>query len=451
MIHLHLAAAGGGSAGFGGGSGGFGHGGGGRGFALYLLFQFLIRLVIFGHGIGALIVIGLILLAVAYARLMPRVQGFWSAQQETGRAEHRRTRRREHRVTLAAAEAAEEDPAFAPDVVKPAAARLFTEIQAGWDAHNLHRLGQLLTPELLEEWEQRLHDLDARGWRNRVTPLGAPTVEYVGLTQGSGERRVVVRIEAKMHDYVEDAYGNHVKRAGRLSERVKVREYWTLVRNAAAPEGDSAWILASIEQGGEGAHALADRFVATPWSDEPALHDEALVEQAVQQAVPEGTSVAEVADLEFSGDARAAALDLSLADGRFAPDVLEIAARRAVDAWAQAVDGSDAALAEMATPAAIAQLLYAGDPARSTRVVVRGPAVQRMRITALDAGAVPPTMSIEIDVQGRRYIEDRHTTAVLSGSRSRPTSFTERWILTLTDDARRPWQLTAIQAAPARA
>jgi len=261
----------------------------------------------------------------------------------------------------------------------------------------------------------------------------------------------VVRIEAKMHDYVEDAYGNHVKRAGRLSERVKVREYWTLVRNAAAPEGDSAWILASIEQGGEGAHALADRFVATPWSDEPALRDEALVEQAVQQAVPEGTSVAEVADLEFSGDARAAALDLSLADGRFAPDVLEIAARRAVDAWAQAVDGSDAALAEMATPAAIAQLLYAGDPARSTRVVVRGPAVQRMRITALDAGAVPPTMSIEIDVQGRRYIEDRHTTAVLSGSRSRPTSFTERWILTLTDDARRPWQLTAIQAAPARA
>ena len=43
-MSLHLAAAGGGSAGFHGGGGG----GGGRGFALYILIQILIRLVIFG-------------------------------------------------------------------------------------------------------------------------------------------------------------------------------------------------------------------------------------------------------------------------------------------------------------------------------------------------------------------------------------------------------------------
>ena len=41
-------------------------------------------------------------------------------------------------------------------------------------------------------------------------------------------------------------------------------------------------------------------------------------------------------------------LDLSLADARFAPDVLEAAARRAVAAWAEAVDGDDAALLEVA-------------------------------------------------------------------------------------------------------
>ena len=65
-------------------------------------------------------------------------------------------------------------------------------------------------------------------------------------------------------------------------------------------------------------------------------------------AVPTGTSVAEVADLDFSGDARAAANDLSLADGRFAPDVLEVAARRAVQAWAEAVDGPDDRLRALA-------------------------------------------------------------------------------------------------------
>ncbi len=74
------------------------------------------------------------------------------------------------------------------------------------------------------------------------------------------------------------------------------------------------------------------------------MRDEALIEGAVADQVPEGTKVAEVADLQYEGDAHAAAMDLSLADGRFAPDVLEVAARRAVSAWAQAIDGDDAVL-----------------------------------------------------------------------------------------------------------
>ena len=67
------------------------------------------------------------------------------------------------------------------------------------------------------------------------------------------------------------------------------------------------WILQSIEQGAEGSHALNEDLVATPWDDEQSLKDEALVEQAVGDAVPSGTKIAEVADLDFDGDARAAA------------------------------------------------------------------------------------------------------------------------------------------------
>jgi predicted lipid-binding transport protein (Tim44 family) len=441
MIHAHLAAAGGGSGGFGGGGG---EGGGGRGAGLFILIQILIRIAIFGHGIGALVLIGLIVLAVLLRHLAPRAQAFWGARENSGPAARRNAARRQRRVELAAAEAAEQDPEFDPDIVKPAAARLFTAIQLAWSAGDRTALRRMVAPDLVVEWERRLEDLQRRGWRNRVEPLEEPTVEYVGLSHRGDRKadRVTVRIEARMRDYVVDQYGHHLKRAGVLTETVRLREFWTLARN-----DDGAWMLVSIEQGGEGRHALEDRIVATPWSDEQGLRDEAMVEQAVADAVPDGTKIAEVADLNFEGDARAAALDLSLADGRFAPDVLEIAARRAVAAWADAVDGGDAALRAIADPAVVKELLYPGSAVN--RLVVRGPRVKQIRVVALDAEAVPPTMAVEVDVEGRRYIENRDTTEVLAGSRSRPTIFTEHWTFALDGKAAQPWRIVSV-GAPAR-
>lgn len=438
-----LAAAGGGSAGFGGGRGG---GGGGAG--LYILIQVLIRIAILGHGVGALVLVGLALLWLLFTRVAPRAQRFRAAQGSRGPSARRRTAQRQRRVELAAAEAAEDDPAFAPEVVKPAAARLFNDIQAAWDSGNRAGLERLVAPDLLAEWERRLDDFDRKGWRNRVRPLSDPGIEYVGLVnRGSHDQdRVIVRVDARLRDYVEDRYGHRIKRAGRLSETVRIREFWTLAKDERG-----RWTLASIEQGGEGTHVLNQPIVATPWSDDQKLRDEALVEGAVHDAVPEHTKIAEVADLDFEGDAHAAALDLSLADGRFAPDVLEVAARHAVEAWAEAVDGGDAALNEIARPAAARELLHPGDPAAETRLVVRGPRVKQIRITGLDAAATPPTMTIEVDLTGRRYIEDRSTTAVLAGSQSRETSFTEHWMLALEGDASMPWRIGAVGAPVARA
>jgi predicted lipid-binding transport protein (Tim44 family) len=437
-----LAAAGGGSSGFGGGGGG-----GGRGAGLYVLIQILIRIAIFGHGLGIVILIGLILVAVLFMKVAPTGRAFWSTKQSSGPAARRRTQQRERRVELAAAEAAEDDEAFAPDVVRGAAGTLFTQVQAAWDAGDRVKLRRLVAPGLLAEWERRLDDFDRRGWRNRVQPIEPPTIQFVGLTHrgGADGDQVVVRVEAKLRDYVEDRYGNRIKRAGRFTETVRIREFWTLARR------DGNWVLASIEQGAEGSHALQDQVVATPWSDEQALRDEALVEGAVADAVPEGTKVAEVADLQFEGDARAAALDLSLADGRFAPDVLEVAARRAVTAWAQAVDGSDAALLAIADVRAAHQLLHPGDPGESTRLVVRGPEVKQIRIAALDAAAEPATMTIEIDLTGRRYIEDRDSAAVLHGSQSRVVSFSEQWTLALSGPPAQPWRIVAVGTPAARA
>jgi hypothetical protein len=201
----------------------------------------------------------------------------------------------------------------------------------------------------------------------------------------------------------------------------------------------------------EGDHALKDKIVQTHWADDQSLRDQALVEGAVAQSAPAGFKVAELADLQFTGDARAAALDLSLADGRFAPDILEVAARRAVDAWAEAVDGSDAELRKVATTEAVRELLHPGDSSGRTRLVVRGPQVSRIRIIGLDASADPATMTIDVDLRGRRYIEDRDTTQVLAGSSSHLTGFTEHWTLAVTGDATEPWRIVSVQtpAVPA--
>jgi predicted lipid-binding transport protein (Tim44 family) len=447
-----VASAGGGSSSFGGGDGGGGGGGfgggegGGRGAGLYILIQILIRVAILGHGLGALALIGVFLLWLLFTRVGPRTQSFWSARRSFGRAARGSAAERERRVMLAAAEAAEEDPAFAPDAVKPAAAALFKAVQAAWSVGDRSRLSQLVAPDLLVEWERRLDGLERRGWTNRVEPLGEPRVEYVGLTHRGDSKtdRVVVRIEAKLRDYVVDRAGDHIKRTGRLSETTRIREYWTLRKRGRG------WILVSIEQGAEGAHALDEQIVATPWSDEQAMRDEALVEGAVADAVPAGTSIAEVADLQFEGDAHAAALDLSLADGRFAPEVLAVAARRAVAAWAEAVDGDDAQLRAIADPEVMQELLHPGDLGCATRLVVRGPRVKQIRIAALDAAAAPPTMSIEVDLEGRRYIEDRSTAAVISGSQSRETSFTEHWTFALDGPPAQPWRLAKAGAPLAR-
>jgi predicted lipid-binding transport protein (Tim44 family) len=432
-----LATAGGGSSGFSGGGGG-GGGGGGRGFFLYLIFRAILDLILFTHGVVRIIVIAAIVAAIAYYFYGRRMRAWWAEQQRSGRSSHRQVAQRERKVELAAAEAAEDDPAFAPDAVRSEAARLFIQIQSAWDAGNRIRLRALVAPELLAEWELRLDDFARHGWRNRVQPQGDPKVEYVGLKRGKDAQqdRVVVRIEARLKDYVEDQRGNQIKRDGHMSETTRVREFWTLGRRG------SHWILVSIEQGAEGEHALEDTVAGTPWADRRALQDEALVEGAVAEAVPTGTSVAEVAELDYQGDARAAALDLSLADGRFAPDVLEVAARRAVAAWADAVDGNDKALLSLArTDAAYALLHPQGG---RTRLVVRGPKVRQIRIVALDAGATPPTMTIDVDLAGRRYLEDRDTAAVVSGSQSRAVNFTEHWKLALEGPDEQPWQIAEV-------
>ena len=189
----------------------------------------------------------------------------------------------------------------------------------------------------------------------------------------------------------------------------------------------------------------------TPEYDETTMRDEALVEGAAEDAVPEGVKIAELADLDFQGDARAAANDLSLADGRFAPDILEVAARRAVGAWAQGIDGDRGDLESIADGGVVQELLHPGDPSGKTRLVVRGPRVRgdpdrqaRRPVRAADDAARGPARGAPLH-RGSRHDRDRRPEASRTQSQ-----FTEHWTMGLTDDKEQPWRIIAV-GTPARA
>ena len=433
-------AAGGGTSGFGGGGGGgFSGGGGGSSGG-------------FGGsggtgsagdaGVGFLIFMGLIFLIiilVVVVGLLRRAYNRADAAADEARFRFRQ-KKRGRDVELAAAEAAGDDEAFAVARVREDAELLFRAIQAAWSRNDIERLNQFVGPELMKEWGLRLKDFDRKGWRNKVE-VKSVEAAYVGLVNREDDQddRVVVRIGARVKDFVVNRSGGIVTRTDSGgSQEVDLREWWTLGKRGGK------WTLLSIEQREEGEHHMESELVAAP------EHDSRIARRGRHRAGGRptrwqpGFTVRDVADLDFDGTARDAALDLALADGRFAPDVLEAAARRAVSAWVEAIDGADAALEAVATPAAVHALLR--PEGEHTRVVVRGGRVEAVRITALDAGSEPARMTIEVDVTGRRYVENRDTVAVVSGSKDDEIEFTERWTLALSGPDDAPWQIVDAHA-----
>ena len=342
----------------------------------------------------------------------------------------RRAEQREESVRLAAYAAAEDDPLFDAATVTARAGELFVAIQRAWSTNDTRRLSAMVGRDLMVEWEARLADFRRKGWRNEVTVVEGPQVRYVSLVNRAGddEDRVVVLITARLRDVVIDRYGQVLP--NEEGGDARIREYWTLGKRA------TDWIVVSIEQEKEGAHHLEAPLVAVPESDDARIRADAVMELAAGDAVP-GDQVAELITPSFSGAARDAALDLSLVDGRFAPDVLSTAVGEVVEAWARAIDGPDDALAARTTPGALTALLYPTAGGRA-RLVIRGLRLASMTISGVSPGP-PPEVRLLLEAEGVQYVEDRDTTEVVAGSRRRRSTTRQAWTLRLTDDPRRPW------------
>ena len=239
-------------------------------------------------------------------------------------------------------------------------------------------------------------------------------------------------------DYVETDTGRVVPYAGAtlLTRTRTLSEFWTLGKR------DGHWIVLSIEGRWEGEYHLTEPLVPVPSDDSQRLHDEAVAERAADQTPV--FAPAEVADLDFAGAGPRGSARPGTRRRAFRPDLIEASVRRILAAWASAIDGDDSPLQAIARTEAVSALLYPGDTDRHTRLVVRNPHIRTVRITAIDPGAQPPTISIVIQGSAVRYIEDRATAAVLSGDPETERHVRLTWTLTLEAPSPWPWRLATV-------
>ncbi|MCK9249371.1 MAG: TIM44-like domain-containing protein [Solirubrobacteraceae bacterium] len=417
-----LGQAGGGSSGFsgggGGGGGGFSGGGGSYG----------------GSGDGDPVVFGVVIVLFVVF-----IVGGWLVAKARRAQQNRERSARESQVRLAAVEAAVDDVAFDPDALQATIHERFVQIQKAWDDQDQDALAPLMGADLLQEWQRRLADFARRRWHSRAVVSGTPRVQVVSIVNRAADEddRAVAFISCDMQIWVRTAGGQEQYLNGKTGRDVTVEQYWTMGKR------DGDWILLSIEEYDEGTHNLRAPLVISPDQDHE-LADRARTELAVGDAALSAADAAGLVSTSLADDAYAAAMDLSLVDDRFSPAVLQIAVRRVVTAWTDAIDGPDDSLLRVADQAAVDRLLYGGDRTHAVRTVVRGATVDEVTIDALDGDATPPAMEVTVHYAGAWYREDRDTQAVREGSRDRRVRRTVRWRLVITDDQVEPWRLAEV-------
>ena len=199
----------------------------------------------------------------------------------------------------------------------------------------------------------------------------------------------------------------------------------------------------STETDWEGSYHLSGSIVASPWADDR-LYQLAVFERAAATAMP-AAALTDAVPTELASDLRLAALDLAGFDGRYALDVLDAAAHRAVAAWAEAIDGDRRPLAELVGGASTTRLLHP-DSDRRRRQVIRGPRLRQLRIVSLrPTDTLPATITVDATITARRYHEHRATGAVVAGRREHDTIFSVRFDLALSDDPNTPWRIVNVR------
>jgi hypothetical protein len=187
-----------------------------------------------------------------------------------------------------------------------------------------------------------------------------------------------------------------------------------------APPGEG-WKLTRADFGAAGEYHLAAETVPEPARD-PALHDAAIRELAEEESVAEpGELVIGTGD-----DAARRLLDLSLADGRFAPAVVEASVRSLFRAWRRFAIGDENAYHALATLSSYEIAEYARN------------ADLPASLQAIDVVALVPTPRPALFLRIAAVVQ------VNDGARERNLW----WKLELDDELEQHWRLVDAYARP---
>jgi predicted lipid-binding transport protein (Tim44 family) len=140
----------------------------------------------------------------------------------------------------------EMDPTFNEAGFKEAVEDNFFKIQSAWTKRDLSTVKNLLTPQILNTFQDDVNRYIANKQFNRLENIAVRQVDIVDAVQDQGEEYITVKFLASLLDYVVDeATGQTV--SGSTSDPVKFLEYWTFTRKV----GQRNWVLAGITQEGD--------------------------------------------------------------------------------------------------------------------------------------------------------------------------------------------------------
>ncbi len=114
-------------------------------------------------------------------------------------------------------------------------------VQAAWSAHDLNRLRNLATPEMVGVFAEQMAEQTSRGVRNVVSDVHLEQGDLAEAWREDGRDYATVAMRFAMHDATEDRNGRLVD--GSVTEWVSTVEYWTFLR---VPGG--RWVLSAIQQ-----------------------------------------------------------------------------------------------------------------------------------------------------------------------------------------------------------
>ena len=340
----------------------------------------------------------------------------WRARHEWKRVVklHARLGSRESDVVDAAVRADVSADPLDPDVLHGFAVQRIATERAGWQ-----RGDSTSIPVLFQG------TFDRPEGRCRILVGHDPLVRLVWVGSRAAEKNLLVVLLVSLE----------LVTTARFSKQYSVESaYWTL-----GPKGDG-WNIERVEGAAEGAHYLTDPLLDKGSDQE--LRDEATISTAVEDEAPERLPVGQLTDVDASTQSQL--LDLSVVDGRYAPDVIAACVCEMARVWESATSARDRKLLEAwCTPEAATELFHP-TPHGLRRVL--NLETRRVQIDALHADSDPPAVSVTLQLRGQRWLATDHGNR-LSGSRSRHREFTEHWTLRLDPSTTCPWRLTQVQDA----